>query len=227
MAWPKFLSDLSFSKRTQSLNSSKLCDLPIRSRISKFVWIWNKTELASWKREEKKLHLQEMMAHLEQMASGVGEGAGVDVHQVEILKAHLPHLCEIEFSFLQTWVASDADRWVFASKDGWVRQVTLGTHHLWQRRILIKSTSVLLCKCLNRGLMTRKSSPWCSREEKKHHVSWSTLTPWTPACSMQFLTSCRLWMLPFAITGTCKTLIVGCGDLEGEENAPSQHPWLP
>ena len=42
MVWPKFVSDLSFSKRTQSLNSSKLCDLPIRSRISKFVWIWNK-----------------------------------------------------------------------------------------------------------------------------------------------------------------------------------------
>ena len=37
---------------------------------------------ASWKREERKLHLQEMMAHLEQMASGIREGAGVDVHQV-------------------------------------------------------------------------------------------------------------------------------------------------
>ena len=36
-------SNLSFSWSTQSLNSSKLCDFPIRSRRSKFVRIWDLT----------------------------------------------------------------------------------------------------------------------------------------------------------------------------------------
>ena len=33
-----------------------------------------------------------MVAHLEEVAPGVGEGAGVDVNQVEVFKAHLPNL---------------------------------------------------------------------------------------------------------------------------------------
>ena len=108
---------------------------------------------------------------------------------------------------------------------------------LWDRVFISFNLSCLRCWpvgfCQQRWLGSssdpRHSSPLTKEDYDQKHkcsysVGWSMLTPWTPACSMQFLTSCRLWMLPFAITGTCKQLIVRCDDLEGEEMAPSQHP---
>ena len=41
------------------------------------------------------------MAHLEEVTPGVGEGAGVDVNQVKIFKAHLPNLIRTEINICE------------------------------------------------------------------------------------------------------------------------------
>ena len=47
-------------------------------------------------------NLQEVVAHLEEVTPGVGEGAGVDINQVEVFKAHLPNLA-VQIDFLFIW----------------------------------------------------------------------------------------------------------------------------
>ena len=43
-------------------------------------------------------NLQEVVTHLEEVTPGVGEGAGVDVNQVQVFKAHFPNLVKNSYS---------------------------------------------------------------------------------------------------------------------------------